>query len=103
MIRDLESKPIFLGGEDGIYYYVWNMRYPSDARRNGIQGKVYVSAIITETGEMIDEKVEEGLGYGMDEEALRIIKMIPDEWIPGTVDGQPVNIKVLIPLTFKLG
>ena len=56
------------------------MRYPSDARRNGIQGKVYVSAVITKTGEMIDEKVEEGLGYGMDEEALRIIKMIPDEY-----------------------
>jgi len=51
---------------------------------------------------MIDEKVEQGPGYGTNEEALRVIQMIEDDWIPAKVNGEAVEIRILIPVTFKL-
>jgi len=98
-----EFAPVFLGGKSWFLYYSWTLlRYPADARRNGVQGKVLISATITKEGKMIDEKVEEGPGHGLNEEALRIIQIIPDDWIPAKVNGEAVDIKVLIPITFKL-
>ncbi|HRJ31695.1 MAG TPA: energy transducer TonB [Cyclobacteriaceae bacterium] len=79
------------------------LRYPADARRFGTQGKVLISVIITKDGRITDETVEKGLGHGLDEEALRVIQQIPDEWIPGTVNGETTDIKMIIPVTFRLG
>ena len=98
-----EETPIFQGGQSAIIYYIWNLRYPADARRMGTEGKVLISATITEDGKIIDEKIEDGPGYGLREEALRVIQMIPDEWIPGKIDGKNIDIKIIIPVSFKLG
>lgn len=98
-----EEIPIFQGGQSGITYYIWNLRYPADARRMGTEGKVLISATITLDGKIIEEEVLDGPGNGLREEALRVIQMIPDEWIPGRVDGKTVDIKIVIPVTFKLG
>lgn len=98
-----DELPVFIGGKSWFYYYAWTLlRYPADARRRGIQGKVLISATITKEGKMIDEKIEDGPGYGTNEEALRVIQMIPDDWIPAKVNGEDVEIRVLIPFTFKL-
>lgn len=98
-----EIPPIFIGGRSWFNYYSWTLlRYPSEARINGIQGKVYLSATITKNGQMIDEKVEKGLGYGLDEEALRVFKQIPDDWIPAKINSELVDIRVVIPVSFKL-
>jgi periplasmic protein TonB len=99
-----DEPPIFIGGNSWFYYYLWTLlRYPADARRNGIEGKVYISATITKEGKMIDEKVEKGPGYGLNEEALRVFQQIPDDWIPAKVNGETVDIRIMIPVTFKLG
>jgi len=110
-IRDGESfkeatpdeLPILQGGQSALLYYILNLRYPVDARRMGTQGKVLISATITQDGKIIDEKIEDGPGDGLKEEALRVIQMIPDEWMPGKVNGQKTDIRVIIPIVFKLG
>jgi TonB family protein len=98
-----EEPPIFQGGQSAIIYYIWNLRYPADARRMGTEGKVLILATITDDGKIIDEEILDGPGNGLQEEALRVIKMIPDEWIPGKIDGKITEIKIVIPVTFKLG
>lgn len=99
-----EQAPAFIGGYNTLYNFIGStLRYPADARRNGTQGKVIISVVITKDGEIIDETVEKGLGHGLDEEALRVIKLIPDEWVAGKVNGQQADIKILIPITFRLG
>jgi len=72
-------------------------------RRNGIQGKIYISATITKEGQMIPEKVEEEPGYGRNEEAVTVFQQIPDDWIPAKLNGETVEISIVIPVTFKLG
>jgi periplasmic protein TonB len=69
----------------------------------GTEGKVLISATITQDGKIIDEEILDGPGNGLREEALRVIQMIPDEWIPGKVNGKTADIRVVIPVTFKLG
>lgn len=99
-----DQAPVFIGGKRWFYYYFSTLlRYPANARRMGIEGKVFISATITKEGEMINEKVEEGPGYGLNEEALRVFQMIPKDWIPAKVNGENVDIKILIPVSFKLG
>lgn len=98
-----EEAPVFQGGQSGIIYYIWNLRYPADARRMGTEGKVLIAATITEDGKIIDEEILEGPGNGLREEALRVIQMIPDEWIPGKVNGKTADIRIVIPVSFKLG
>lgn len=97
-----DEMPIFIGGESRLSYYMLNMKYPVDARRQGVAGKVLISAIINKDGQMIDEKVVVGIGYGCDEEALKTIKNIPDEWIPAKIKGENTNVRISIPVTFKL-
>jgi TonB family protein len=98
-----DEVPVFQGGQSGLIYYIWNLRYPADARRMGTEGKVLISAIITQDGRMINEEILDGPGNGLREEALRVIQMIPDEWIPGKINDKPADIRIVIPVTFKLG
>lgn len=97
-----DEMPIFIGGQSRQFYFSMAMKYPVEAKRQGIQGKVIISAIITTEGKMIGEKIEEGIGSGCDQEALKTIQNFPDDWIPAKVNGEPVNVKILIPLKFKL-
>jgi protein TonB len=80
-----------------------NLKYSPEARRKHIQGKVFVEFVITKTGKIDPQSVRaiKGLGYGLDEEAVRVIKRCPD-WIPGTHRGEPVPQTMVMPLAFKL-
>lgn len=96
-------QPVLLGGNALlIYYLVKYLRYPAEARRYGIEGTVIISATVTPEGKMIDEKIEESLGGGLGEEALRIAQLLPDEWVPLKVNGVAVATRVLLPIKFKL-
>ena len=98
-----DEKPVLIGGIDFLMSHLVNsLRYPANARRRGVQGTVWISATITANGRMIDEKVEEGPGHGLNEEALRVIQMLPDDWLPGRTNGQPVDVRIAIPIKFKL-
>ena len=98
-----ESLPLLLGGQSRIaYIFVKYLRYPADARRWGIDGTVYVSAKVTKDGKLVDEQIEQGLGYGLDEESLRIIKMLPDEWLPVGWGTEPQESIVVLQVKYRL-
>jgi protein TonB len=78
-------------------------RYPTAARQAGIKGTLVVSATITKEGKMVNEKVVSGLGHGLDEEALRVARLIPDDWLPLKVHGVAVDARILIPMNLKPG
>jgi TonB family protein len=96
--------PVLLKGQSGLYRNLgYQLRYPSEARRYGVQGVVLIKATITTDGKIINEEIAEGIGSGCNEEALRLIKLIPYEWIPALdKDGNPIESEVAIPIHFRL-
>ena len=99
----LNRPPIFLGGEQLFLNEIaWNLRYPASARENSIMGNVYVTFIVNTNGKLINPAIKTPLGYGLDEEALRVIGLLPDNWLPGMFNGQAVDVEVSLPVSFRL-
>jgi len=91
------------GGYAAFYEYVGKkMKYPSQARRMGIEGKVYVQFVVDKDGSLTDVKAVKGIGAGCDEEAVRVIQAAP-KWSPPKQRGKPVKQRIILPITFKLG
>lgn len=100
---DLDRQPEFPGGEKGLHDFLeGNLTYPESAKNIGMQGKVYVTFVINEFGDVTNMKVPREVGGGLDEEALRVIGMMP-RWKPGMIKGKPVRVFFKIPIVFKLG
>jgi TonB family protein len=78
-----------------------NLSYPQPAYYRRIQGTVFVRVLITETGKLEDIRLWKGLEYSCNEEALRIIRKMPD-WESALREGCPVKRKMVIPVTFEL-
>lgn len=98
----VESIPEFPGGTDAFYKFLSrNMRYPSDARRNHIEGRVIITFVVERNGTLHDVKMSRGIGGGCDEEAVRVIKLSP-RWKPGVQNGAPVRVRYSVPITFTL-
>ena len=98
-----DELPVFIGGNTAFGGASASpLRYPAEALRRGIQGTVLLSAVITATGQMVDEKIEKGVGYGLEEAALDVIKATPGEWVPGKVNGTYVNTKIFLPIRFGI-
>ena len=98
----VEDMPEFPGGEDALRKYISeHVNYPEIAKKNGIQGKVYVSFQISKDGSVTHAKVIRGVDPSLDKEALRVIKNMP-KWKPGTQRGEPVNVAYTLPIQFKL-
>lgn len=99
----LERLPEPIGGAAAWSKFLQrNLKYPDMAVDSRMQGRVWVSFIVEKDGHLSDIVVERGVGYGMDEEALRVLKMAP-AWKPGIQNGQPVRVKYNIPINFQLG
>lgn len=98
-----EKMPEYDGGLSSFYKYVRKkMKYPTQARKMGVEGKVFIEFIIDKTGALTEVKVIKGIGAGCDEEALKVIKNSP-AWIPGKQRGKPVKVKMVLPIIFRLG
>ena len=102
---DCDRKPAFLGStdpksflENWVYKY---LKYPEEAVRQGIQGKVLVDFIIDEKGKMTNVQVLKGVDPLLDEEALRVIKASPD-WKAGSVLGKKVKAELSMYVEFRL-
>ncbi|MBB5394209.1 energy transducer TonB [Mucilaginibacter sp. AK015] len=78
-----------------------NLRFPAQAQDAGKGGRVLVSFVIEKDGRLSDITVQNGAGYGMDEEALRVLRLAKP-WKPGMQNGQPVRVRYVIPLNFQL-
>ena len=97
-----ETMPSFKGGLSEFYKFVGSkLKYPAQARRIGIEGKVFVQFVVDKDGSMSDIKVVKGIGAGCDEEVLRILGMCPP-WNPGLQGARPVRVRMILPVTFKL-
>lgn len=91
------------GGMPAFYKYVSEkMKYPAQARRMGVEGRVFVEFVVNRDGSIVDVKAIKGIGAGCDEEAVRVVQSAPS-WKPGKQRGKPVRQKMVIPIIFKLG
>lgn len=98
----VEDQPTPLGGMKAFYAYVGkNMKYPAQARRMGIEGKVYITFVVGKDGALTDVKVLKGIGAGCDQEAIRVLSGAP-KWKPGKQRGRPVRVRMQLPIIFKL-
>lgn len=98
----VEEQPSFEGGLEAFYRYVSkNLKYPNQAKRIGIKGKVYVSFVIDKDGSITQVEVLKGIGGGCDEEAIRVLQNAP-KWNPGKQRGKPVKVRMHLPIAFAL-
>ena len=98
----VEQAPQFPGGPKELMAFLGkNIRYPVAAQEAGVQGRVICQFVITKEGKVADIKVLRSVSPEIDEEAVRVIKAMPT-WTPGKQDGQAVNVRYTLPVTFKL-
>jgi TonB family protein len=99
----LEIQPEFPGGLSAFTNFLTrNIRYPDAARVNHIQGRVIVSFVVDNAGNLTDIKIVRGIGSGCDEEAARVMRLSPP-WKPGRYEGKPVRVAYSVPIAFNLG
>jgi len=103
IFKMVENMPQPVGGEAAWAKFLQsNLRYTEKAMENEISGKVYVSFIVEADGHISSIKVERGPGYGLDEEAVRVLKLAKP-WKPGIQNGRPVRVQLTLPVNFTLG
>ena len=98
----VEEMPDFPGGTTKLTEYLaQNIEYPQEALVKCIQGRVFVNFIVEPDSTITNVSVVRSLGYGCDEEALRVVKMMP-KWKPGKQHGKNVRVGYILPINFKL-
>lgn len=98
----VEKSATPLNGMTEFYADIANqLQYPEQARKMGVEGKVFVEFIVNKNGALSDFKILKGIGAGCDAEALRVLKTMKD-WNPGSQDGTAVRQRMMLPITFKL-
>lgn len=98
----VEDQPEFPGGMPAFYEFVGErLKYPSQARRLGIEGKVYVQFVVDKTGDVTDIMLVRGIGAGCDEEAIRVMGLVPN-FKPGKQRGKAVKVRMIVPIYFKM-
>ncbi len=99
----VEEMPEYPGGEDAMKKFISeNVKYPEEAQKKKIEGKVFVSFIVSENGKVKNAKVARSIDPLIDKEALRVINSMP-EWTPGKQRGKKVNVQFTLPINFSLG
>ncbi|MBI3520664.1 MAG: energy transducer TonB [Bacteroidetes bacterium] len=98
-----DEMPEFEGGTTGLMRYIaQNIVYPPVAREIGQEGTVYVSFVVSEVGTVEGVKVMRGIGYGCDEEVVRVVSKMPKWKKVGKNAGHAVKVRYNIPVSFKL-
>lgn len=99
---EVNPKPQFRGG-DAAYkkYLAQHVKYPQAALKKRIQGSVRIGFTVNPDGSIVNAKVERKASPLLDAEALRVVKSMP-KWIPGKLNGEPVPVKMTVPVNFRL-
>ena len=98
----VDEPPSFPGGDAAqIAFLSNNLRYPAVAMEQGIQGRVVTQFVVDKDGSITDVKVVRSLDPMLDKEAVRLVKSMP-KWTPGKLNGSPVRVKCILPISFRL-
>ena len=101
-MQKVDKEPQYPGGLQGLMEFLReNVKYPPEAAKAGIQGKVLVSFIVNEDGTISDVSVRNSVNPLLDAEAKRVVSIMP-RWIPGEHNGKKVRVVYLLPVTFRL-
>ncbi len=99
----LEQPATFVGGMEALgKFLAQNLHYPADAQRAKVQGRVFISFVINTDGSVADVIVVKGLGFGTEQEAMRVVKATTGRWKPGVQRGRPVRVKYSLPINFTV-
>ena len=97
----VEKMPEFAGGQAALRRYLQShLRYPSAALAAGVGGKVFISFVVGANGSISEVAILKGLGYGLDEEAQRVVRQMP-AWMPGYQSKHAVPVRFTLPITFQ--
>jgi protein TonB len=98
----VEKMPEFAGGQAALLRYLrQHLRYPGSALAAGVGGRVFMSFVVGADGHISDVTILKGLGYGLDEEAQRVVRQMPD-WVPGYQSKHAVPVRFTLPITFAI-
>ena len=98
----VEIMPQFEGGNQALMQFLAaNCKYPKEAYEAKIQGRVAVSFVVRKDGSISNAKISRSVAPVLDAEALRVVQSMP-KWIPGRQNGEPVNVKYIVPIMFKM-
>lgn len=102
VFTEVEHEPSFPGGLDKFYKFLQqNIKYPAEARKKTVQGKVFITFVIEKDGSLSNMKVLRDPGYGCGAEAVRVMKLSP-KWKPGIQNGHKVRVQYTMPINFTL-
>ncbi len=102
VLQVCEQMPEYPGGMgECMKFLSQNIKYPEEAMKNNVQGRVIIQFVVKKDGTISDPIVARGIDPLLDKEALRVINAMP-KWKPGMQEGKAVNVKYTIPVMFKL-
>jgi len=102
VFKIVENMPKYPGGNEALKNdIVQAIKYPEEAKKNNISGKVFVSFVVNKEGEVENPKIERGVNPLLDKEALRVIENLKT-WSPGTQRGVKVKVMFTVPINFAL-
>ncbi len=100
----LDMPPAYGGGEGQFFgLLVSAVRYPGMAKENNTTGKVIIAVTIDESGHAVNYRIKKYVKDGLAEEALRVVRLMPDNWIPAYLNNKTVTAEYDIPVNFSLG
>ena len=98
----VEQMPEFKGGLKEMYKFIGNIiEYPRMAIETSVSGRVFLTFVVERDGSTTDVQLVRGIGFGCDEEAIRVINAMP-RWNPGKQRGNPVRVQFQMPIKFTL-
>lgn len=97
----LDRPPLFLGGSSRLNEYILgHLTIPLHKKEEIITGTVYVTFTIDSLGRMTNHRILKGIGNGCDREALKVVRELPEEWMPGVLKGENVRVDYVLPIVF---
>lgn len=98
----VEEMPVYPGGDEALRNdLAANIKYPEEAKKAGIRGKVYVTFVVDELGKVTDAKIARGVDPSLDKESLRVINLLKT-WQPGKEKGKAVKVAYTVPINYAL-
>ena len=98
----VEQMPEYPGGQAALFEYLSKIiKYPADAEKKKVEGKVFVTFVVDSDGKITDVSLLKKVFPSLDAEAIRVISAMPN-WIPGRQKGQAVRVKYTVPIMFRL-